>query len=206
MTFYDTGVPNVKDIFASSQDPFLKNFKAIYDAFAVNHIALDKTNAGNHFNAQMVEFPNDAKFTTNVGEISLFCKNSGSFNNMDQLYLQYQGGNFFPLTTYQIYTLKSVPDRFFTCLPGKVLCYFGIVDINFAQGVQFLTFSLFPKVARSIISLNFIPLGTSTTQFPPLTTITVPEGGIISKINLFPSGGLGSSNPTKLGYIILANI
>lgn len=206
MTFYTQDVPNVKDIFASSQDPFLKNFQAIYNAFAVNHLALDQTNAGNHFNAQMLEFPNDAKFTTNVGEISLFCKNSGSFNNMDQLYLQYQGGGFFPLTTYQIYTVADSPTRFFTCLPGKVLCYFGTESANFTKDTQFLTFAFFPKVARSIISVNFIPLGTSTNQFPPLATISVPQNGIISKINIFPSGGFGSSNLTQLAYIILANI
>lgn len=200
---FNPDVPLRKDIIADSQIDFLDNFFTLYNAFAQNHVALDAaSNAGNHTIIQLLQ--QATQLQTNVGEISLYSKNVSG--QTDQIFLRYQGNqNEFQLTNFQIFTIEATTQQtfFFTSLPGKVLLYFGVIIPNSAT----FTLNLIPPVAKSIISVNFCPIGTGAVAFyPPIANPSSTIPGIINQFILTSSFPAGSINVPACYYMVAANL
>ena len=112
---YDPKQPPRPDAkIGDAQEPFQINFLTLYNAFKQNHVALDAlANLGNHTIIQLLE--QTGQFQTNTGEISVYSKLVPG--ETDQIFLRYQGNaNEFALTNYQIYSLSTTPNQFFTFL------------------------------------------------------------------------------------------
>jgi hypothetical protein len=212
---YNPNVPQRKDNFSSSQGDFLSNFMSIYNAFKINHVALDSSsNAGNHTIIQLKEQDANAPFQTDVGEISIYCKPVE--NQGDQVFLRYQGNqNEFQLSAYQIFAPPVIDNDsivqtpFFTYLPGRVLLYFGTIECTLSNAATPLR--LRPPIATNIISVNLSVEGTITNQrnLPPWVTISPKNGnGFYETINLFKDSSLfpGPSIELTYFYMVLANI
>lgn len=199
---YNPNVPfNPSSSIGQGQIDFQKNFQALYSAFVVNHVALDAVSgAGNH---TVLQFPEQEQaFQTDTGELAVYSKNVSG--QTDQLFLRYQfNGTEFQYSNYQIYPLEatSAHTPFFTFLPGKVIAYFGILNVTLEA---FSTFELIlrPAICKHIITMNFCPVGLSA-SYPPYVSLQSPSGeqGVYSVINLM--GNPKITNPTQLYYLIL---
>lgn len=207
--------PNVPEGPSSSigqgQIDFLKNFMALYNAFAVDHVALDAaTDAGNHKIIDLLQ--QSSQFQTNIGEISVYCKGAeegekGTENILsDQIFFRYQGNqDEFQFTNYQIYSIdnSNPPKQFFTFLPGRVIIYFGLIAVDLQNNFS-IPFNLFPAIAINIITMNFCPVGTIG-SFPPTVEIQEPDSNGIYK-TIILNNALGPKSPTQLYYSVMANI
>lgn len=203
---YNPKIPeNPGSSIGKDQINFLNNFSTLYDAFLVNHVALDASSgAGNHTIIELLEQEN--QFQTDQGEISFYSKLANG--QSDQIFLRYQGNQTeFQYTNYQIYALEPTPAQigFFTFLPGRILIYFGTIVVSFGM-TRIFNMKLFPAIAKNIVSFNFCPRG-AIPSFPPFVTIQQPsDDGIYSVLNLTPATTLMRSFPTQLDYFIAVNI
>ncbi len=201
---YNPDIPQRKDDLAKSQIDFLNNFSTLYNAFTKNHIALDKTDAGNHTFVQLLEQDKNNQFQTNVDQISIYAKKVKG--QTDQVFLRYQGNQKeFQFSTYQIYSIKASGGNsyFFTFLPGNVLVYFGTVQV--ALSTRPYPLALLPPIAKNIITVNLCALGT-TPGFIPYVTLPPPVNNIIPFIELTLIPGSIFGGPSNLFYIVMANI
>ena len=120
--------PLVTDTFANWQICFLANFQRLFLDFNKNHVPLDDVSAsGNHTYIELIEQAEKSFQQTGVGEISVYTKDV--IGQTDQIFMRHQDGTEFQFSNYQIYPLMETPSQrgFFTFLPGKVICYFGIL-------------------------------------------------------------------------------
>lgn len=204
---YNPNIPaNQKSLINVDQVNFLNNFSSLYNSFLSNHVPLDAVSgAGNHTIIQLLEQDENAQFQTDAGEISVYVKNISG--QTDQIFLRYQGNaTEFAYTVYQIYALKasSTQTPFFTFLPGRVLIYFGSLNVTLNNPQTGFQFNLFPAIATNIITMNFCPIGTNPAYSPYVTLQQPDNNGIYKTINLFSS--LGITTPTQLFYTVLVNI
>lgn len=197
---YNPGVPKPKDIFSTSQIPFLANFSQLYDIFSRNHVTLDAVSgAGNHTILEMLEQDKNNNPQTDVGEISAYSKDIDG--QTDQIFLRFQGNqDEFQYTNYQIYPLKTSDGSvgFFTFLPNNILVLFG--DINISSKPTKLTF--LPPIVKNVIGMNFCKKGTSAGYSPTINLFGPPP--YIQGMNLFPPSG--SQGTGTFSYVILVNI
>jgi hypothetical protein len=200
---YNPDIPQRKDDLAKSQVDFLNNFSTLYNAFANNHVALDKANAGNHTIVQLLEQDKKAQFQTNIDQISIYVKKVKG--QTDQIFLRYQGNQKeFQFSTYQIYSLPStLPNQFFTFLPGNVIVYFGALEV--ILGTTPFSLGLTPQIAKNIITVNLCPLGPTPGSIP-YVTLPTPVNNIIAFIELTLIPGSIFGGPSNLFYIVMANI
>lgn len=182
---YEPNTPQVKDNFADSQITFNDNFFTLYNAFLTNHVALDAASgAGNHTIVQFPEQDNKTQFQTDVGEISIYCKDVKG--QTDQLFFRYQGNqDEFQFTNYQIYSVTATDTQtsYFTFLPGKILLCFGEFTPSNVGG-NFSKISIFPPVARNIITVNLCIKGLPFNFIPTITIPPTNKNGIIPNINV----------------------
>lgn len=198
---YEPNTPQVKDNFADSQITFSDNFFTLYNAFLTNHVALDAASgAGNHTIIQLPEQDKDTQFQTDVGEISIYCKDVPG--QTDQIFLRYQGNqDEFQFTNYQIYSIKetAIQTFYFTFLPGKVLICFG----NIIANGKVTRLNIKPNIAKKIVTANFC-VNSATPGFPPELTIPAKNTNkIITHLNL--NYFLSISN-LNLFYFLAVNI
>lgn len=193
---YNPNVPeNLSDTLADSQPEFLDNFLKLYNTFKVNHVALDAgATAGNHTIVQLLE--QGQAIQTDLNEISVYTKDVAG--QTDQVFLRYQGnGQEIQLTNYQIYSINST--TFFTFLPGKILVYFGSFTTLPSN-----VLSLFPAIAKKIMSVSFCPIG-NTPTYKPKIVLQQPSSGFYTRINVTSSLFFNQAPPACY-YLILANI
>lgn len=202
---YNPNIPLTDDDLATSQGQFLTNFQQLYNAFSVNHIALDaSSNAGNHFLIQLLS--STQPFQTDAGEISIYAKPIEE--QTTQLFMRYQGnGTEVPITNYQLYSIPETPQRtqYFTFLPGKILVYYGTVLVS---GYPF-SLSLNPGIGKNIVTANFctsLDPTLTTNNLSPRFDIVVSPDGIIRSINLKTFFLPGVSNDQRISYIVAVNI
>lgn len=201
---YEPNTPQVKDNFADSQITFSDNFFTLYNAFLTNHVALDAVSgAGNHTIVQFPEQDENTQFQTDVGEISIYCKDVTG--QTDQLFFRYQGNqDEFQFTNYQIYSIKDLDTQtsYFTFLPGKILLCFGEFLPSNAGG-NFSKISILPPVARKVITVNLCIKGSSPNFIPTITIPPKDKNGIIQYINV---GFTGTTGNFDLFYFMAVNI
>lgn len=200
---YDSNVPQRNDDLATSQGQFLTNFQQLYDAFSENHVALDdSTSPGVH---SLIELLASASgFETSAGELSFYSKPIDG--QTDQLFMRYQGNGIeVPITNYQIYSIPSTSQRtqYFTFLPGKILVYYGTVNIT---GFPF-NLSLNPGIGKNLVSANFCPSFQATPALlsPPWINTVVSLDGIIRSLELKNPFFPPISNQL-MSYIVMVNI
>jgi hypothetical protein len=191
---------------AQAQDPFQMDFLALYNAFKQNHVALDAlTDLGNHTIIQLLQ--QTGSFQTNTSEISIYSKLVPG--QADQIFLRYQGNaNEFALSNYQIYSLSTTPNQYFSFLPGGLIVYFGMINVTLGNAP--FSMKLIPGIAKNIMTLNFTPIGNPTNgaNYAPWISLQQPgDNGIYTTINLSPGAPAvgGSSYPTQLFYVIMGN-
>jgi hypothetical protein len=157
---YNSQIPLVKTTIAEAQKLFLNNFSTLFNAFGMNHVALnDPTNPGNHNVVQLLE--QTISESTQSHEISIYSKKVEG--QTDQIFMRQQGnGKEFQLTQYQIYSLIPLEldgviyqKRYFSFLPGGVIVYFGEI-IPFGNPFYI---SLEPAVCSNISGINLCPIG-----------------------------------------------
>jgi len=167
---------------AESQIKFLTNFQELYDAFSVNHVALDGgATAGNHKIAEFFQQVGD--FQASQGEVSAYSKDVEGQTN--QLFLNNQGGSF-QYTCYQIYGPSSFGGQlnYFTFLPGNIMVSFGIINPAASPGGNKLDFS--PYVYKNLMTFNICPGALAPTIIPTFTLQEdFPGTGIISAVRLY---------------------
>lgn len=182
---YDLKVPGANDFLAVSQGDFLSNFGQLYNAFARNHIPLDTVvSSGNHTNIELLQ--QTVGPHTNVGEISLYCKEvANPTETTNNLFLRYQGGNpadtEVQMTTYQLYNQQNIqPGQFglFTYLPGGLILYFGVINFNSTADNSIL---LSPKITKNVIAANLCASGTAPTTSPWLSE-EIKKNDIVEKL------------------------
>ena len=201
MLNYNPNVPLVTDNFAAWQPEFLMNFSQLSKAFSQNHVPLTAgSNAGNHNYIQLFEQTSPQQ--TNVGEFAIYTKEDDT--TTDQIFMRNQGnGTEYEFTCYQIYpitpTASQVP--FFTFLPGKVICYFGLFNQTVSTPLQ-KNITLIPPIARNIISVNLT--GANNTNSASSVTLVTNTKGIITDLTL--STAVASVAPATQYYTVLANI
>src|ERR1700741_1033432 len=82
--------PKPNSSIGGAQDPFITNFMEMYNAFKVNHVALDAaSDLGNHTVIDLLD--SFGGFQTDVGEISVYAKTVK--DQTDQLFLTLQGNS-----------------------------------------------------------------------------------------------------------------
>lgn len=187
---YNQNIPRVNDDLATSQGGFLSNFQQLYNAFALNHVALDGgATAGNH---TIVELMNSlGGFQTDQGELSL---NATSVSEQTgQLFMRTQGNaQHIQYTNYQIYYQGAIQNGqfgYFTVLPGGVIVYFG--GVNFTATNQGGTIYLAPFITKELMSVNFCATGTTPTQAPSFNTLAERPGLITT---IVPQSGTFTAN------------
>src|SRR5574338_228577 len=179
---FDSNIPQRDDDLATSQGQFLNNFQQLYNAFSMNHVALDDpTSPGVHSLIELLA--SSIGFETSVEELSFYSKPIDG--QTDQLFMRYQGnGTEIPITNYQIYSIPSTSPnaQYFTFLPGKILVYYGTVNIT---GYPF-SLSLNPAIGKNLVSANFCPSFQTTLGpgYPPWITTVVSLDGIIRSLQL----------------------
>ena len=204
---YNPNIPQPKDIFSSSSLPFLENFLDLYNAFNLDHVALDAVaNAGNHNLLEMLEQNKTQQFQTDVGEISLYSKKVDG--QTDQIYLRFQGNqDEFQYSNYQIYPLfdttnpptDSLP--YITFLPNNILVYFGLFQFTGSPS----TFTFNPPIAKNIIGMNFCVVG-STPGYSPSIQVVV-SNGFSKELQLsLPRTAGGPTIPYQYSYFIAVNL
>jgi hypothetical protein len=118
--------------------------------------------------------------------------------------MRYQGnGTEFQFSCYQTYPLTSTPSQvpFFTFLPGKVICYFGLFNQTVSTPIQ-NQIKLNPPIARNIISVNLT--GSNNTNSASSVTLITNTDGITTALQLSTSNI--NVAPATQYYIVLANI
>jgi hypothetical protein len=196
---YDPNTPEfASDSYATTQPQFLANFQALFNAFNQNHVPLNAAaNAGNHTFVNLMEQENDVQ--TGVSELSLYTLNVQG--QTDQIFLRNQGkGQVIQLTNYTIYNIIPQPPGqkgYFTSLPGKVMVYFGQIQITGSSNI----IKLLPAVALNVISVDLVQANT-TGSFKPYVTLNKVDSGIVTEIAL--SSPLGVSG--LFYYFVMANI
>jgi hypothetical protein len=200
---YNSNVPEFpSDSLAKSQPDLIDNFKTLYDSFKVNHIPLDAvSNAGNHSILQL--FQQESSPQTDISEISIYTKNIDG--QTDQVFLRYQGnGQEIQLTNYQIYSIEDTPTQttFITFLPGKILLYFGTINLNAATG----NLDLVPMISKNVVGMSFCPIGTLNKFKPTVQILKDSTRQFVKSLFLFTS--YQSQNPIipPCYYIVMANI
>lgn len=192
---YDPNFPLVKNSYGSWQPQFLQNFTQLALAFAQNHVPLTAaSDQGNHTIIQLLEKENPQQ--TNVSEFSVYSKPvEYSDKSTDETFMRFQGnGTEFQYTNYQIYPL-TIPNSYFTFLPGKIICYFGL--LNAGPG-KFKNLPLNPPIAKNIMSANFT--NTIALTFGGTASYTpIIQNGIITSLNL-------TANNNIVYYLVMANI
>lgn len=199
---YDPNTPLVTTPYADWQTSFQQNFQQLYNAFKIDHIALDAAvNAGNHTYIQLPE--QETQRQTGTGEISVYTKDVEG--QTDQIFMRYAGnGTEFQFTNYQIYNMNPIGNpvvqtQFFTFLPGKILLYFGNIKANADNSIQ-----LNPTVAKNIITINLTPDTTiNDSKIPQAGPYTYEIPGIFHKI--FVDFTTVSASQ-KFFYVVLANV
>lgn len=171
---YNQNIPTANDDLATSQAQFLSNFQQLFLAFAQNHVNFSAgSTAGNHTVVELLSSPTG--FETSAGEISLFAKPVAQ--QVDQLFLRYQGNTQdVQYTNYQVYPSTPIQPgqaNFFTTLPGGLIVYFGSVVFS-ATALNYLYMD--PFVCKSLLSVNFCPVGTIPSAPPYFNVITQREG------------------------------
>jgi hypothetical protein len=155
---YNSQIPIVNTTIAEAQKLFLNNFSTLFDAFSVNHIALnDPTNPGNHNVVQLLE--QELSESTQSQEISIYSKKVDG--QTDQLFMRYQGnGKEFQLTEYQIYAIPvtTQQEAYFTFLPGKLIVYFGRI---FSFGTNEFNINIDPAPKTNLSGLNLCPVASA---------------------------------------------
>jgi len=200
---YNANFPLVKDSYGSWQPQFKDNFTQLSRAFAVNHVPLEAaSSAGNHTIIQLLEQQSSQQ--TGVSEFSIYSKAvQYADQETDQIFMRFQGnGTEFQFTNYQIYPLSQV-DTYFTFLPGKIICFFGIFDYATAPngallpgGIQLKRLNLLPAISRNIMSVNF-------------TNIANPGGATPSFDLIMQNQFIIALQPRSirnLYYMVLANV
>ncbi len=201
MLNYNPNVPLVTDSFSAWQPEFLMNFSQLSKAFSQNHVPLTAgSNAGNHNYIQLFEQTSPQQ--TNVGEFAIYTKEDDT--TTDQIFMRNQGnGTEYEFSCYQIYpitpTASQVP--FFTFLPGKVICYFGLFNQTVSTPLQ-KNITLTPPIARNIISVNLT--GANNTNAASSVTLVTNTNAIITDLTL--STAVASVAPATQYYTVLANI
>lgn len=167
---YDPNTPTKEQPWSTWQTDFIENFTVLGNAFALNHVPLDAASAnGNHEYIQLLEQTESQ--ITEQGEITVYTKDVPG--QTDQVFMRYQGnGQEFQFTNYQIYkipdfTTPAIPGslltRYFTFLPGGLICYFGF-STTFNRPRSGIHVLFKPPVAKNIISANFTPAQPLTTD------------------------------------------
>lgn len=191
---YNPNYPPITDSYADWQPNFQNNFTQLANAFAANHVPLTATsNAGNHTVIQLLQ--KSTLQQTNAAEFAVYTKDA--VGQTHQLFMRYQlNGTEFQYTNYQIYPLPSMPGTYFTFLPGRIICYFGLA-VKTGTGKQQVLIPLFPKIAKNILSVNFTPNSNPGT-FQGYICGLQGEGGFFTIIQTFSN--------TSFYYMVLANV
>ncbi len=182
---YNPGIPLIETTIAQAQKLFQGNFLTLFDAFGLNHVALDDpTNPGNHNVIQLVELSNSE--TTLPQEIAIYSKKVDG--QTDQLFMRYQGnGKEFQLTEYQIYAIPatSKQESYFTFLPGKIIVYFGRV---FSKGTKSFNIDINPAPRSNLSGLNLGGIRTDASQITavsqPNVVLQQPSNGFYNQFTL----------------------
>ena len=177
------------DSYATTQPQLQANFQVLYNAFMMNHVALDSsTNVGTHNVIQLYEQSNEQQ--TGTTQISVYTKDVEG--QTDQLFMRYPtNGTEFQLTNYQIYS--PGPNAFFSFLPGGILIYFGISTNG--QNTIYLT----PNVTKNVMGMSLSPNLTGVSK--PTVTLIQNEEGYYTQVNM---NYLGNTPNTR--YTILGNL
>jgi hypothetical protein len=177
---YNPNIPEKSTTIAEAQELFKDNFLTLFDAFGVNHIALnDPTNPGNHNVIQLIE--QDKSRNTQVDEIAIYSKKVDGQN--DQLFMRYpQNGKEFQITEYQIYAIQPTDkqEAYFTFLPGKIMMYFGRV---FSHGTKTFNIDINPPIKTNISGVNLAGINNPPT-FQPNVSLQTPTNGFYTTIIL----------------------
>src|SRR5579859_5372952 len=206
---YDPNIPQSTDDLATSQGQFLTNFQQLYNAFVVNHVALDAaSNAGNHTLIQLIS--SLQPFNTDAGEISIYAKpldmNAPLDEQAPQLFMRYQGNQTeVPITNYQLYSIPATPDRmqYFTFLPGKILVYYGMVNINAYP----FNLSLNPSIGKNLVTANFCSSSSgSGASSSPIVDPVVAQDGFIHSLRLTSAFGGTVIVNQLMTYLVMVNI
>lgn len=201
MLNYNPNVPRITDSFAEWQPEFLMNFQQLFAAFSQNHIALNSNfGAGNHKYIQLFEQTSPQQ--TNVAEFAIYTKLDDT--TTDQIFMRNQGnGTEYQFSCYQIYPLNETTSQvpFFTFLPGRIICYFGVFNQTVSVPIQ-NQILLNPPIARNIISVNLT--GANNTNPASSVTLVTNTSGITTALTL--STAVASVAPASQYYVILANI
>lgn len=86
---YTLGIPADGQSLGNSKPQVRGNFTTIFNAFAVNHVALNSSPQGKHF---FVEMPDVSDQATTTNEIGLYCKKAGSPAYSNLFFRQEIGG------------------------------------------------------------------------------------------------------------------
>lgn len=199
---YDPNTPITSQSFAEWQEQFIENFTQLNNAFQENHIALDAASGnGNHTVLEMLQ-REDPQATGNA-ELAVYSKDVEG--QTDQIFIRNPAnGVEYQFTNYQIYSLSATnPNQYFTFLPGKILCYFGLFTPNNPGPIKL--FTLNPAIAKNILSVNFtstVPvLGSGVTY-----SLNAPQNGIYKSLNVLAIGLPTMLNSDIHYYTIMANI
>jgi hypothetical protein len=180
---YNNQIPVVDTTIAEAQKLFLNNFSTLFNAFSINHVALnDLTNAGNHKVIELIE--QEKGESTQSQEISIYSKKVDG--QTDQLFMRYQGnGKEFQLTEYQIYAIEktSTQEAYFTFLPGGLIIYFGRI---FSAGKKSFNIDFNPAPRKNLSGLNLGGIDIATSQ--PNVRLQQPSNGFFTQFILDSSG------------------
>lgn len=197
--FYEPAPAQPSSDIGISQESFLENFQALYNAFSVNHVPLDAaSDAGNHNFLNLA--PQAGPIDINIGEIGLYAQNVEDQTN--QIMLGFQNNSYIAqYTNYQIYSLNQTANlsRYFTTLPGGIIVYFGIMKFGVASQIL----KLLPAIATNIISVSCWPYGTTASVCPWVTIQKNSANNIYDQVTFNNSSFLVA--PASINYVILAN-
>lgn len=203
---YDPNIPQfLNDSLAITQPQFLRNFQTLFDAFLQNHVTINDPNGGNHTFINLLQQLNSIE--TNPSEISIYTKDIE--DQTTQVFFRYQGnGQEFQFTNYQLYSIPptivnnvTIRTQYFTVLPGKIMVYFGMF-----LSLTEKTLTLFPPVAKNIMTVSFCPIGTAVAKFqtykPEVVILPPNQNDFIDKIKVQTF----LLDPPPCFYIVLANL
>lgn len=201
---FDPTVPErLSDSFATSQQELRDNFQSLFNVFAVNHVAMNEPNAGNHTFINLLEQANP--ILTDLNEIAIYTKDVEG--QTDQIFFRYQGsGQEFQFTNYQLFKLQAKKNftAFFTFLPGRIIVYFG--SFPSITGIASQIVKLEPQIATNIIGITVCANGQTATRKDPQAQTQVhvidPIKGIYTELqfNLAIGGGVQGCF-----YMVVAN-
>lgn len=168
---YNPQIPVSNNTIAQSQPQFFTNFNQLFNAFSVDHIALNAaSNAGEHNIVRLAE--QNQPLTTRVSEVAIYSKAKNQQttqvffreqgNQLEYQYSNYQLFNLDPITIGSAKTVVQIP--YFSFLPGGIIVYFG--QIFPKTGSKTASIILNPPICQTINGINLCIIGPSASNLP----------------------------------------